>query len=86
MSHPRIKSAQKFRDLIQSRDDWRKRCLEAEGRQRMLYTSQARMMNFIKRNCKILEVPKEVAIKNTNYMQIDDVFYLIEPEISETIN
>jgi hypothetical protein len=72
--------------IIKSRDEWRDKCLHAEGEWRTLHRSAQAMANFITKNCAIYEVSEERAIQETNFMVIDEKYYLCDPEEVKMLN
>lgn len=74
--------------LIASRDAYQQRAQVAEKQHRIAHAHADVLMKFIKKNCTILEVSEKTAMesKNVSFLQIDDVYYLVEPEIKERLN
>ena len=71
--------------LISSRDAYMQRAQEAEKQHRTAHAHAEVLMKFIKKNCTILEVTKEFAEKSGSFLRIDDIYYLVEPEIKERL-
>lgn len=69
--------------LIERCNAYMKRMQHAEKQHRIAHAHAEVLMNFIKRNCAILEVTKSWE-NNANVLKIDDKYYMIEPEIKET--
>ena len=70
--------------LIESRNAYMRRAQHAEKQHRIAHSNAEILMKFIKLNCAILEVPESWS-QNVNVLQIDDKFYMIEPERKETL-
>ncbi len=70
--------------LIASRDAYMRRAQVAEKRQRLAHENAKVLIKFISDNCSSLEVTSSWS-QNVNVLQIDDRYYMIEPQARDML-
>jgi hypothetical protein len=78
-----VKSEEYIEERINA---YRQRAIAAERKQKIAHDNTQVLIDFIRRNLKLYEVPEEWALENGDYLKIDDIYYFFKMKMSETLN